>query len=264
MKRLAEGEQREKEGKNLTGISLSLMHFCETCGKGPFPVRSSLNKHIRLSVNCNKAAQKKWGSFATTIWDKDDNDIPGHLKEATNARTGLEDEELAPTGLEEEEFTYMPDITLEDDLREDVANYNRIESQEDDVPLAGPPIQPAEPECLRAAVKEGVDDEKSSATFIEEFPANRGAGAVWGEEVPFFEKLRLDQEENESSRWGPFEDQDEWELAKWLIQNVGQNQTDTFLNLNIVGFTFVLIFSPLISCHLIDAGTDKALLSKQT
>jgi hypothetical protein len=177
--------------------------------------------------------------------------------------TGLEDEELAPTGPEEEEFTYRPDITLEDDLREDVTNYNRIESQEDDVPLAGPAIQPAEPECPRAAVKEGVYDEQSS-TFIEEFQANRGARAVWGEEVPFFEKLWLDQEENESSCWGPFEDQDEWELAKWLIWNVGQNQTDTFLNLNIVGFTFILIFSALISCHLIDVGTDKALLSKQT
>jgi hypothetical protein len=97
---------------------------------------------------------------------------------------------------------------------------------------------PAKPECLRTAVENAVEDamdvDNNSAHFIEEFPAEFGAGAVWGEGIPFFEKLREEQEKNESSRWGPFEDQDEWELARWLIKNVGQNQSDTFLNLNIV------------------------------
>lgn len=54
------------------------------------------------------------------------------------------------------------------------------------------------------------------------------AQAVWGEEVPFFEKLRREQEKSGTSKWGPFEDQDEWELAEWLIRNIGQKQMDAF------------------------------------
>ncbi|KAH7904475.1 hypothetical protein BJ138DRAFT_1019119, partial [Hygrophoropsis aurantiaca] len=34
--------------------------------------------------------------------------------------------------------------------------------------------------------------------------------------------------------WGPFATNDEWELAKWLIKNVGHNQAENFLKLNII------------------------------
>ncbi|KAG1883131.1 hypothetical protein F4604DRAFT_1576473 [Suillus subluteus] len=39
---------------------------------------------------------------------------------------------------------------------------------------------------------------------------------------------------SDSGVWGPFKDEEEWQLAKWLIQNAGQNQTDQFLKLPIV------------------------------
>ncbi|KAG2113682.1 hypothetical protein DEU56DRAFT_874333 [Suillus clintonianus] len=42
------------------------------------------------------------------------------------------------------------------------------------------------------------------------------------------------QLEADGAQWGPFDDEEEWELAKWLIQNVGQNQTDKFLKLPII------------------------------
>ena len=71
-------------------------------------------------------------------------------------------------------------------------------------------MPPAQPECLRATVED--------AYYIEEFPANLSAGAVWGEEVPVFEKLQQEQKEKGSSWWGPFENQDEWELAKCLFK----------------------------------------------
>ena len=53
--------------------------------------------------------------------------------------------------------------------------------------------------------------------------------------MPFFEKLWQEQDESGSSRWGPFEDQDEWELGMWLVRNVGHKQIDAFSGLNIVG-----------------------------
>ncbi|KDQ62841.1 hypothetical protein JAAARDRAFT_104347, partial [Jaapia argillacea MUCL 33604] len=55
-----------------------------------------------------------------------------------------------------------------------------------------------------------------------------------------FEKVH-EQQEYLGSPWGPFEDQEEWELAQWLVRNVGHNQTDKFLKLLIVN-----LFSPLL------------------
>lgn len=138
----------------------------------------------------------------------------------------------SPPILEDDELPNMPDITLEEDLQgleddlTDVREFQLADTNHTIITPLGPEMPPAVEDA------EGKDEEP--AYYIEEFPANLGAGAVWREEVPAFEKLRQEQEENGSSRWGPFEDQDEWELAEWLIRNVGQKQTDTLLNLNIV------------------------------
>jgi hypothetical protein len=195
------------------------MHFCGFCGKGPFPSTSGLKRHIVHSVNCNKAERQVFERSAADLW-KNTPDPEHHPPEP-------------PQILEDEELFNIPDITLEDDLlvlEEELANNT------------GPPDTPPTPSDQRGPLRAVVQDteiqakENESAFYIEECPADLGAGAVWGEEVPYFEKVLREQKENGSSRWGPFEDEDEWELAKWLIRNVGHNQTDTFLNLNIVGF----------------------------
>jgi hypothetical protein len=196
------------------------MHFCEFCGKGPFPSSSGLNKHMRHSVNCNKTARQKWGSFATTMWDNAPG--PSNIEQQPPA---------SPPILEDDELPNMPDIALEEDLQalEDDLADTTITPHCPQSPAPAPPgpeMPPAQPESLRAT----VDD----AYYIEEFPADLGAGAIWGEEVPVFEKLWQEQKAEGSSRWGPFENQNEWELAEWLIKNIGQKQTDAFLNLNIV------------------------------
>ena len=48
---------------------------------------------------------------------------------------------------------------------------------------------------------------------------------------------------------GPFEDEDEWQLAKRLIQNIGQKQTDVFLKLPIVSF-FLAVFMDILMIQL--------------
>ena len=130
----------------------------------------------------------------------------------------------------DEELPNMPDTALEEDLQ-------ALENDPVDTTITphcpeslapGPEIPPAQPECLRPGAT--VED----AYYIEDFPADLGAGAVWGKEVPVFEKILQEQKEEGSSQWGPFENQDEWELAEWLIRNIGQKQMDAFLNLNIV------------------------------
>ena len=197
------------------------MDFCENCGKGPFPSKSSLNKHTRHSVKCNRAAQEKWGSFATKIWD---DEAPGLRIQSPKTPPFLD-----------EELNDIPAITIEDDLQglEDDIDPPRG-STPPTINTPGASRIPGEPESVTLAVEDAEDATAGEAYYIEEFPDYLGAGAVWGEELPSFENLRRDQELNASSRWGPFEDQDEWELATWLVRNTGQNQINSFLNLKIV------------------------------
>ncbi|KAJ7646307.1 hypothetical protein DFH06DRAFT_1270854 [Mycena polygramma] len=49
-----------------------------------------------------------------------------------------------------------------------------------------------------------------------------------------FEHIRDDQILTGCEVLGPYADEEEWELAKWLIKNVGHNQTESFLKLPIV------------------------------
>jgi len=85
----------------------------------------------------------------------------------------------------------------------------------------------------RARVEE-IEDEEAGVQnrWIEDFPGNAGK---WGDQAQsYFEKLRAEQQRQGLSPWTPFQDEEEWELALWLMLNVGQNATDKFLKLPIV------------------------------
>lgn len=175
------------------------------------------------SVKCNKAARQKFGSYATNIWDN------------TPGPSNIEPQPPeSPPILESDELPDMPDITLEEDLQGFERDPESMGAEPDPMAPAASETHPAQPRPFRATVEDVDDEDTDSPRFIEGFPANFGAGAIWGEEVPFFERLRQEQLKNKTSQWGPFEDQAEWELGEWLIRNVGQKQTDAFLNLNIV------------------------------
>ncbi|KDQ60095.1 hypothetical protein JAAARDRAFT_126057 [Jaapia argillacea MUCL 33604] len=49
-----------------------------------------------------------------------------------------------------------------------------------------------------------------------------------------FERVAREQQDSGVGPWGEFEDEDEWELAQFLIKTVGQVQTDKFLKLPII------------------------------
>lgn len=72
--------------------------------------------------------------------------------------------------------------------------------------------------------------------YVEEFDTTHKAGAAWGQQIPLFESIWLNQKQEGICQWGPFDGEEEWELAEWLIKNVGQKQTDTFLKLPIVRY----------------------------
>lgn len=69
--------------------------------------------------------------------------------------------------------------------------------------------------------------------YIEDFP-NAGEPTGKTKRTPF-EKIRKTQRKLEEEVWGPFKNEEEWDLARWLItSNVSQTKMDEFLKLPIV------------------------------
>lgn len=77
------------------------------------------------------------------------------------------------------------------------------------------------------------NQKETHGQYIEDFNPESLAGAAWGQEMPVFEYLCLKQEQA-GSHWNAFHDEEEWELAEWLVKNVGQKQTNMFLKMCIV------------------------------
>lgn len=99
-------------------------------------------------------------------------------------------------------------------------------------PRSPPPkTLPAQPS--RRARVEDVDDLTGSTRYINPYP--KLAGAAKGRADPKFEQIKKEQYTQGKNPWAPFENQDEWELARWLSQNMGQAQTESYLKLPIVG-----------------------------
>ncbi|KAJ6545342.1 hypothetical protein B0H19DRAFT_955423 [Mycena capillaripes] len=80
------------------------------------------------------------------------------------------------------------------------------------------------------------DDRPSPADlwYTRPFPEKKRAGQTYGPAKTSFERIRDDQILTGCEILGPFADQEEWELAKWLIKNVGHNKTESFLKLPII------------------------------
>lgn len=83
---------------------------------------------------------------------------------------------------------------------------------------------------------EDVEDEEwgglPKRPWVESF---QGAGSVLKEGITAFEKLRRKKEKKQRSLWAPFESQDEWQLAQWLLTSgLTQKAIDSFLKLHIV------------------------------
>lgn len=75
-----------------------------------------------------------------------------------------------------------------------------------------------------------------------------------------FEEIRDEEILKGAEVLGPFADEAEWELAKWLIKHVGHTAADEFLKLAIVSIQIRVSFCfHLILGHL-DYGARKALV----
>ncbi|KAG1878582.1 hypothetical protein C8R48DRAFT_752658 [Suillus tomentosus] len=93
---------------------------------------------------------------------------------------------------------------------------------------------PALSKTRRVTVEEVEDEDGMSFTNNGRyFEPRTDAGWALHEGETSFEKYRTYQEEEGEDPWSPFEDKEEWDLAHWLIKNLGQMRTEEFLKLPI-------------------------------
>jgi Plavaka transposase len=129
------------------------------------------------------------------------------------------------------------DYEMEDDY---IPNVLDPEQQELDPPWASNTATSQQtsnaeiPDHDRRARVEEVDDEEDGGIrrWIEDYPQPAGSAGMSAQ--TYFENLLEEQRAKGQDAWAPFEDEEEWGLAQWLMLNVGQNATDKFLKLPIV------------------------------
>lgn len=189
------------------------MPRCSYCDH-PFPTSSGVRKHIRQSPACRKQRRKAFtGLYARTL--DCDSQVP------------------AQPGATHEESTPDPESL---NLAEPGPVYPTVSVE--------PSTEPSEATSRRPTVEDVEDEDEVDrrrreskeawTRYIKSFPPEFKAGMRLGRGKTNFEKLREAQQERGESPLGPFLDEDEWELAQWLVANVGQRATDRFLKLNIV------------------------------
>lgn len=91
----------------------------------------------------------------------------------------------------------------------------------------------AQPPTRQHATVEDVLEDPAVSTryWHQEFPTSYKAGLRGERSRTTFDRIRDDQVLRGGEVWGPFEDERQWEVVKWLIRNVGRNSAESFLKL---------------------------------
>ena len=101
---------------------------------------------------------------------------------------------------------------------------------DDLVPTTGPKTRSQK--RPRVTVEEVEDEEADAPWQYMPFPGE--PGQTFGEDVTMFESLRAAQVLRGEHPHAPFQDDEEWGLAKWLMREVTQGGVDSFAKLPIV------------------------------
>ncbi|KIJ36119.1 hypothetical protein M422DRAFT_261445 [Sphaerobolus stellatus SS14] len=75
---------------------------------------------------------------------------------------------------------------------------------------------------------------RTDSMMLQEFPSEYEAGKRRGTRQTRWERMRDDRVSGHKDRWGGFEDQEQWELARWMMKSgLSQGEIDKFLKLSI-------------------------------
>ncbi|KAJ7261447.1 hypothetical protein C8J57DRAFT_1232312 [Mycena rebaudengoi] len=193
--------------------------LCEYCFL-TLPTSQGLVSHLSQSEECHQKVYEAYAARSSWDDDSDDGGQPG-----AEEFDGLQDHVEDVHGMDTDSGL---DLAGGDRSVEDVdvfADPPSPSSSTSGLPAPGPQVQ----KCPRATVEE-VEDEDDE--WVQDFPEEFQAGATFGSCQTQFEKLRDEQEKAGLPPWAPFESEDEWELARWLMTSgLSQTKTDDYLKL---------------------------------
>lgn len=178
------------------------------------PTASGVLKHIQNTYECHQARIRQIKAYSVHVIDLELED------DGENCEIG-------------------PDIS--DDQHEDEPNNNDGTHSFDPTAFLTSPTLVSPPPNLSASVDVNIENDHETTRYVNEFPDL--AGVAKAEANTKFERIRKEQEQEGVEPWAPFVDEDEWELARWLAQNVGQKQADNFLKLPMVRNLRFLVLS---------------------
>lgn len=217
---------------------------CEHCRQYDAPDRKSLRMHQTNSVSCRKKrtdhlqqlrAQFAQGPQTSRVLfphtHPDSHPADDHHSHAVEDQS-IYDVDSAPPPPATDPDSTISDMIENINLDDSPPTPPLIQRTLDDDIAPEPPIVDADAHRPRV---EDVVDEDELDYYLREFPSEKEAGAVFGEDArTLFHAIRDDQILKGDEILGPFRDDGEWQLAKWLIKNVGHTQADIFLKLPIV------------------------------
>jgi hypothetical protein len=99
--------------------------------------------------------------------------------------------------------------------------------------FSGPDCEPGrQAKHARTTIRDWEGEETGDQRFPVSYPGD--AARILGRGETAFGRRRNELEASGKSKWEPFADQDEWELAEWLMKRVNQTGTEEFLKLSVV------------------------------
>ena len=175
---------------------------CPYCSKA-LPSQNAVRLHVSSSLKCNDAWKKQFSQN----------------RPKKTRRLPLKSPEFYF-------LSYGPDSPSDDEMQTIADNIHLPWSSE--ATTNSPDHAPAIPTSLARAVNEEVRGLRFSLPYPRSIANPIG-----------FKKTRFEVQKNHylkdsKSPWHPFSNQDEWELARWLINNVNQKATEKYLKLPMV------------------------------
>jgi hypothetical protein len=192
------------------------MPACKFCGEA-FTTAAHVQKHQSQAFDCLKRVEEKFREISRLRRERRENAGRPPFSSCSNTDFG-------PTFEAEVDLQLPAEQPAESDLHgEPVIDWD-----------ATPPTGTVE-----------VDDEDiytRKNVKQKAFPIKDGLkpGHAYRLGKTAFQSIRDDQILRNAEVTGPFKDDAEWELAKWLVKNVGHAQVDALLKLSIVSQSHIL------------------------
>ncbi|PBK68123.1 hypothetical protein ARMSODRAFT_1020145 [Armillaria solidipes] len=187
---------------------------CNYCATAPFPTSAKLHRHQQQAPHCKQAHQQE-------LQQHRENYLRLHgaaVESSTSFLAPSTEEVVKPSDMDI--YPVWP-VNVDSDSDPTVNDFDAC------APQSGTSL---------GVIIEDISDEDDKQWHTSKYPEEQGAGAPISATPKWtlFHCICDDQVLRGAEIWGPFADEDEWEMAKWLIKNVGHKATNEFLKLNMI------------------------------